>query len=593
MSTEGDLHTDQNEDVYVKDYQKLMDNASLQGNKVSVDPQPTGPVENGTAVRKQLSMFKYVSKINENKEKQTSNVEKVKAQYFTPCNSSTQLNGKLPEEIDLSNKQCAQGSDLGPDQENCKILVDLLSENIGKDTSNQTKDVDDSQVRIPFENHLTQLAKKRKRNSSSDLVNNSTKSLPNINLKNDECATPKRDGTALVNDISKEGDITGLSPEKTEKFEEDHEKNGPTLNDSDNNGRPKLGSDREQHHLKVSDNVRLLSKNLGRITIQNSVDSPPVNSITTGNEEGSSTPENNVNTKTGMTITIDQGNKHVSFQTDVDVSDDFHLPTSAFVLFRQARNAKLSKVKYEEKVDHLIRLISQDKAPLWALNCGTWPDNFLSENDKQAFVGLHKMHARERLELMINILSKKIETEESEYHAYYSTFATYCAQHGLTEEAQVADGIIAKLVASERKRSQSVYLEKEEKLLTPNSERVWSALTAGAPSQRRGRNRSTSRSRSRSPRPRSRGPNETDTRGRGRGGFRGSYRGNNSRGFPRGGSRGRGFRGRGAPRGNLRPQYTEYDGKSHGGLEVRNLRDHEAAMVLALRESLRSNEQSM
>ena len=64
-------------------------------------------------------------------------------------------------------------------------------------------------------------------------------------------------------------------------------------------------------------------------------------------------------------------------------------------------------------------------------------------------------------------------------------------------------------------------------------------------------------------------------------------------GFLGGGSRGRGFRGRGAPRGNLRPQYTEYDGKSHGGLEVRNLRDHEAAMVLALRESLRSNEQSM
>ena len=179
-------------------------------------------------------------------------------------------------------------------------------------------------------------------------------------------------------------------------------------------------------------------------------------------------------------------------------------------------------------MDHLVRLISQDKAPLWALNCGTWPDNFLSENDKQAFVGLHKMHARERLELMINILSKKIEKEESEYHAYYSTFATYCAQHGLTEEAQVADGIIAKLVASERRRSQSANLDKEEKLLTPNSERIWSALTAGAPSQRRGRNRSSSRSRSRSPRPRSRGPNETETRGRGRGGFRGSFRGNNS-----------------------------------------------------------------
>ena len=52
------------------------------------------------------------------------------------------------------------------------------------------------------------------------------------------------------------------------------------------------------------------------------------------------------------------------------------------------------------------------------------------------------------------------------------------------------------------------------KLLTPNSARVWSALTAGAPSQTRGRNKSSYRSRSRSSRPRSRGPNETETRSR-------------------------------------------------------------------------------
>ena len=40
-----------------------------------------------------------------------------------------------------------------------------------------------------------------KRNITSDLVHLCTKSLPHINLKNDDCVVHKQDGTTLVNTI--------------------------------------------------------------------------------------------------------------------------------------------------------------------------------------------------------------------------------------------------------------------------------------------------------------------------------------------------------------------------------------------------------
>ena len=39
-----------------------------------------------------------------------------------------------------------------------------------------------------------------------------------------------------------------------------------------------------------------------------------------------------------------------------------------------------------------------------------------------------------------------------------------------------------------------------------------------------------------------------------------------------------------------RPRSDNFNMRSHGGIEVRDLNDHEAAMVLALRESLRESD---
>ena len=67
--------------------------------------------------------------------------------------------------------------------------------------------------------------------------------------------------------------------------------------------------------------------------------------------------------QTGFT-TKNEGIKHVSFQTDAKEKDDFHLPPQAFLLYRKARNAKLTRVKYQERAEHLLRLIVQKHAPI-------------------------------------------------------------------------------------------------------------------------------------------------------------------------------------------------------------------------------------
>ena len=192
--------------------------------------------------------------------------------------------------------------------------------------------------------------------------------------------------------------------------------------------------------------------------------------------------------------------------------------------------------------------------------------------------------------MLITILRKKIEEEESEYSAFYSTFSMYCQQHGLNEDEIVAERILTKVAKSEQKRSEATLKNKEEKISLPTSEQIWTGLTSLGQSRRsRQRSRSRSRTRSPSPAPRSRERNESLSRGRGRGN-RGMYRGSNPRGYWRGSYRGRGNRGnvRGGFRGNGRSQMDEFNARSHGGIEIRNLQDHEAAMVLALRESLRA-----
>ena len=210
----------------------------------------------------------------------------------------------------------------------------------------------------------------------------------------------------------------------------------------------------------------------------------------------------------------------------------------------------------------------------------SWLGAVLTANDKQAFVSLHKMHARERSEMVISILDAKIKEEGEEFHAYFSTLSTYCEQHGLQEDMEKATEILEKLVQTEQRKNEAMHKDKESKCFEPTSDRMWAGLTSIGPSTRttqRSRSRSGSRSLSRSPRGREYQPQDF---GRDRG--RGVFRGRNPRRNYRGNFRGRGFRGnycwnaRGNQyRGSSIPRSNNFNMRSHGGIEVRNLNDHE------------------
>ena len=446
-------------------------------------------------------------------------------EFVTPSSSLTDLMVNPVKEIG-SQKQTKQ-NDLDLEDHNIQNLVGLLDLN----DTNPPKSYSQT-INKDFDDILLQARKKRKRNESSEIE------------------VPLGDKAILLNVQ------TDNSSPKSQR---------ETTNNTDNSG------DIEKYVNKESDalNQSIEGENKQSDNTNNQVESAP---------------------KTGVTVTIDNGEKHVSFQTDVEPKPELNLPPKAFLLFKKARNAKLTMIKYQERVAHLTRMMELEKAPLWAVNCSQWPDTILDEDDKQAFVSLHLMHAKERIDMMLAILRKKIAEEESEFGAFYSTFSTYCQQNGLHEDEKIAEMILSKVANSEQRKSEAVFRSKEEKTALPTAERIWTGLTSMGQSRRvRQRSRSRSRTRSPSPAPQRRARVENIPRGRGRG-FRGNYRGSNTRGNWRGNYRGRGNRGnvRGGSRGSGRPYPDDYNARSHGGIEVRHLQDHEAAMVLALRESLRA-----
>ena len=67
----------------------------------------------------------------------------------------------------------------------------------------------------------------------------------------------------------------------------------------------------------------------------------------------------------------------------------------------------------------------------------------MTENDKQAFVVLHKMLEKERCEMTCEIISSRsFKEEEAEFNAFYCTFTTFCKQHDLNQEAEIAETIL-------------------------------------------------------------------------------------------------------------------------------------------------------
>lgn len=273
-----------------------------------------------------------------------------------------------------------------------------------------------------------------------------------------------------------------------------------------------------------------------------------------------------------VTIHSDTNEKHVSFQENQSDLSPFDLPEEADILFNRARVSKTSLMRRELKSEHLQRLLEKGLTPTWALGLSKWPE--LTLNDKQAFADLHRQHARERTELMLAMLDRKMKLDNSEFKAYYNTFVAYCAEHNLEQDGQQAERFMDHLIEKERGRTVRNYLEKEEKVKQPSTEQIITSLIEQPTTNR---TRSRSRSRSRSPRRYRPQQGTSPYRGRGRGG-----RGN-QRGSYRGPHRGR--------RGNFRGQRSSNDGygriTTSGAFEATNLQEDEAAMILALREARR------
>ncbi len=231
----------------------------------------------------------------------------------------------------------------------------------------------------------------------------------------------------------------------------------------------------------------------------------------------------------------------------------------------------MAEVRHVERSMHLSRILEEGKRPVWSVNCGTWPDQILSTDEKYAFVELHKQHAKERVEMLLTILDRKVEIDRTQFSAYFRAFRTYCQENNLENDFEIANRVMERLAKEEKQRNLSSYNKKEENLPQPTWDNVWRGLTSVARTDdqsgaRPRRNRSRSRSRSRSPAGGNRGgrtPNPQFQRGRGRGRWRSSSRG----------------------RGNFRGRPNQYGRRApNGGMEVTKLTTEEAAIVLALRE---------
>ena len=279
------------------------------------------------------------------------------------------------------------------------------------------------------------------------------------------------------------------------------------------------------------------------------------------------------------TICVDNkpNNKHVSFQ-DTEEDFQYNLTEEAEILFNRARAAKTTLMRNQIKSDHLTRLLAKGTTPPWALGLSKWPE--LTTNDKTAFASLQKQHARERTELMVTILDRKMRLNNSEYNAYYSTFKTHCNENNLENDGNQAEKMMDRLIIKEKGRTEKTYREKEDKVKEPTCEAIIAAVM-NVPVTERSRNRSRSRTRSRSRSPRGyRGQNTSSFAPRGR------SRGRGQRGFTRGNFRGnRGNRGNRGYSGPRNDQYSRVT--NSGAFEATQLHEDEAAMILALREARR------
>ena len=213
---EKDPVTDDSESIYPKDYDKIMDNAgsstdfSHTSNKVSDNTSISVKMMVNTAeIRKKLSVYRYPANSDES---ESSNVDKIKAEFFTPRTSKTKINGKLPEYESGPSKQ---KDDL--DNQNIENLVYLLKENLGTIKEKDTHDSSGLPVGTPFEERLAQSAKKLRRNSSSDIeVGDNIGSLSYQNLNNHEETSLKTPGISTENNTLKVSDNTNLLLTKCE-----------------------------------------------------------------------------------------------------------------------------------------------------------------------------------------------------------------------------------------------------------------------------------------------------------------------------------------------------------------------------------------
>ena len=289
-----------------------------------------------------------------------------------------------------------------------------------------------------------------------------------------------------------------------------------------------------------------------------------------------------VNVSTALLPNSEKDNlKCVSFQETIEPQEreTYDLPPEALEVYRRARSAKMLVIRHNLRGQHLLKVVRSGQFVPWTLSCGQWPDNLLTIDEKQGFVNLHKVHAAERMEMMVTILELKRQQDMVQYEAYITTFKTTCEKKNKEDDYDIAMRVLDRLSKAEHDRTSNAFIIKESNIPEQPTEKVWYEMTATA-SSRQPRFRSRSRSRSRSG---SRSPVRGDRRGgsfRSRGsGFPYRGRGRSSGRYPRGGRGTRGGRGRGTPN----DRFGRMDAR--GIYEIKDLTSDEIAMVMAIREN--------
>ena len=107
----------------------------------------------------------------------------------------------------------------------------------------------------------------------------------------------------------------------------------------------------------------------------------------------------------------------------------------------------MAEIKHTARKEHLQRLFDTERYAPWALNCGQWPDNLLTTDEKNGFVNLHKLHAKERMGMLITILEEKRLQDQAQYEAFIATFETMCRNKEINED--IAMKILSRLSSNE------------------------------------------------------------------------------------------------------------------------------------------------